>query len=68
MSINNRIKHLERNAHAKVHKYHKIELYIADWCECNNDDCENCGSSDLPSRQIIDGEIVINVGADDEYL
>lgn len=64
MNINNRIKQLQKEANAKVNKFHKVEIIMGEWCECDQSDCETCNSNDnLPGKQLIDGEIVLNVGA-----
>lgn len=66
MFINNRIKQLEREANAKVNKFHKVEIYIGEWC-CDDSNCPKCKNADsLPSKKIINGELVINVGVNNQ--
>lgn len=59
MHINTRIKKLEREAHAKTNKHTKIEIYIADWCDCKP-------NNSLPAKEYINGELIINVSANVE--
>lgn len=65
MHINARIKQLEREADKKTSKkYMKIEIEMGNCC-CDEGNCNKCkNQSKLPVKEFVNGELIINVGAD----